>query len=133
MIGNSLLLDTSVIIDLWRSDDKVIDFLEKQQTLFIPVAVLGELYVGAYRSSNEAKHLSDIKDLLAQSIVLNADAQTAEFYASVKASLLKKGKPIPENDIWIAATALQHQLPLYTNDRHFNEVDNITLMSTSSI
>ena len=53
---------------------------------------------------------------------------TAEIFVTIKLALFAKGNPIPENDIWIAATAIQHQLPLYTNDKHFSEVENITLV-----
>lgn len=74
------------------------------------------------------KHIEQIKTFLLRCTVLSADQATAEACAKVKAALLNKGKPIPENDIWIAATALQYDLPLYTNDKHFSEVDNISLV-----
>jgi tRNA(fMet)-specific endonuclease VapC len=127
MTGNNLLLDTSIIIDLFKGDTKIIAFLEQGQSLYTAAAVLGELYLGAYRSANEQKKVQEIKEFLLNCKVLQADPITAERYAFVKTALLKKGKPIPENDIWIAATALQHGLPLYTNDRHFSEVEGITL------
>lgn len=127
MTGNKLLLDTNVIIDLWDGNTKVIDYLEQQHNLYIPATVLGELYVGAFRSVNKEKHLAAINEFLEHSTVFSSDSQTAEYYGSVKATLLNKGKPIPENDIWIAATALQHQLPLYTHDKHFKEVEGLQL------
>ena len=128
MTGNSVLLDTNIVIDLFKGDKKIFAFLEEQQAVYIAAAVLGELFLGAYRSANEARHLQEIKGLLLKCTVLSTDTMTAENYGRIKAALLKKGKPIPENDIWIAATALQHQLPLYTKDKHFNEVDNLTLV-----
>lgn len=127
MTGNKVLLDTNIVIELFKGDKKIFEFLE-QQTLYIATAVLAELYLGAYRSANEQRHLREIKDFLLRCNVLNADHGTAENYAIIKTALLKKGKPIPENDIWIAATALQHQLPLYTNDKHFNEVNSLALV-----
>ncbi|MBO9632460.1 MAG: type II toxin-antitoxin system VapC family toxin [Chitinophagaceae bacterium] len=126
MTGNNVLLDTNVVIDLFKGDQQILAFLEKQQTVYIPSAVLGELYLGAYRSANEQKHLQQIASFLLQCTVVNADKTIAERYGKVKAELLRKGKPIPENDIWIAATALQFNLPLYTNDKHFEEVDVLT-------
>jgi len=54
--------------------------------------------------------------------------KTAEKYAIIKTSLLSKGKPIPENDIWIAATAMQYNLLLYTMDSHFREIQTISLL-----
>jgi tRNA(fMet)-specific endonuclease VapC len=128
MTGIKLLLDTNIVIDILKGDNAIISFLEKQQTLYIPVTVLGELYLGAFRSINLQKHLASINDFLVLSTVLNTDIQTAAFYASIKTALLKKGKPIPENDIWIAAAAIQHQLPLFTNDKHFSQVDDLSLV-----
>ncbi|WP_212006206.1 PIN domain-containing protein [Chitinophaga sp. HK235] len=59
--------------------------------------------------------------------VLQTDLITAEMYANIKSALLRKGKPIPENDIWIAAFACQYNLPLYTADKHFEEIGEIIL------
>lgn len=53
-------------------------------------------------------------------------------YALTKANLFKKGKPIPENDIWIAAITLHHNLPLYTFDKHFREIDGLQLFNPLS-
>ena len=128
MTGSKVLLDTNIVIELFKGDQKILAFLDEQQNVFIAAAVLAELYLGAYRSANEQKHMEQIKTFLLKCTVLSADQATAEACAKVKAALLKKGKPIPENDIWIAATALQYNLPLYTNDRHFSEVDNIDLV-----
>ncbi|TKB98659.1 PIN domain-containing protein [Pedobacter cryophilus] len=61
------------------------------------------------------------------SILLIADKETANQYGLIKTQLLQKGKPIPENDIWIAATAKQHQIKLITLDKHFLEVEGILL------
>lgn len=60
--------------------------------------------------------------------MLIADQQTADHYASIKTALLNKGKPIPENDIWIAAVAKQFGLELYTQDQHFKEIDGLNLL-----
>lgn len=122
------MVDTNIAIDLFKGDQTIFTFLEQQQVVYIAAAALGELYLGAYRSANEQRHLQQIGDFLSRCTVIPADHATAESYGKIKAALLKKGKPIPENDIWIAATAIQHQLPLYTNDRHFTEVDHLTLV-----
>lgn len=61
-------------------------------------------------------------------MVLNADNATAEQYAVIKTMLFQKGKPIPENDIWIAATSLQHNIRLLTKDKHFEEVKEINVL-----
>lgn len=127
MIGNKLLLDTNIVIELFRGNQVVIAVLDKQEKVYLPTAVLGELYVGAYRSANVAKRLQEIKSFLERCIVLNTDATTADKYAIIKTALLNKGKPIPENDIWIAATAMHYEITLYSFDRHFEEVEGIIL------
>ena len=127
MIGNKLLLDTNIVIELFRGNQIVVAILDKQEKIYLPTAALGELYLGAYRSANVSKKLQEIKSFLESCTVLYTDATTAERYAIIKTALLNKGKPIPENDIWIAATTLQYEIPLYTFDGHFEEVEGIAL------
>lgn len=127
MTGNKLLLDTNIVIELFRGNQSVIDFLDKQDKLYLPTATLGELYLGAYRSSNVSKKLQEIKSFLESCLVIYTDAITSDKYAIIKTALLNKGKPIPENDIWIAATAMHYDIQLYTLDEHFGEVEGIKL------
>ncbi|MFD2287718.1 PIN domain-containing protein [Pedobacter petrophilus] len=61
--------------------------------------------------------------------VLIADDETANHYALIKTALLQKGKPIPENDMWIAAVSKQFDLKLHTKDKHFKEIDSLNLQS----
>jgi len=56
------------------------------------------------------------------------DLATAEHYGGIKTTLRKKGKMIHENDIWIAAVAIQHNLPLFTADKQFKEIDDLLLI-----
>lgn len=128
MTGNSVLLDTNIVIELFKGNSSVLSFLGQQQKVCIAAAVLAELYLGAFRSEGRQKKLQEINGFLARCRVLSADLGTVEYYAVIKTALLNKGKPIPENDIWIAATAMQHSLDLYTSDKHFNEVEGIKLL-----
>ena len=73
MTGSKVLLDTNIVIELFKGDQKVLQFLEQQQSVFIAAAVLAELYLGAYRSANEQKHLEQIKNFLFKCSVLSAD------------------------------------------------------------
>jgi tRNA(fMet)-specific endonuclease VapC len=127
MTGNKLLLDTNIVIELFRGNQLVIDFLDNQEKIYLPTATLGELYLGAYRSSNVSKKLQEIKSFLESCVVLYTDATTSDKYAIIKTALLNKGKTIPENDIWIAATAMHYDISLYTFDEHFKEVEGIKL------
>lgn len=77
------------------------------------------------RVTNKAKHLKMLNNFLQLCTVLNIDSFTAQFYGEIVASLYKKGKPLPTNDIWIAATAKQHNLTLVSKDKHFKEISSI--------
>ncbi len=68
-----------------------------------------------------------LRQFLQDYTVLAPDVFTADLYGNIKAALKGKGKPIPENDMWIAAIAMQYDLPLFTADKHFKEVDRLTL------
>ncbi|MEO6521841.1 MAG: type II toxin-antitoxin system VapC family toxin [Mucilaginibacter sp.] len=128
MTGNSCLLDTSVIIHSFKNPS-VAKQLDSFSEIFVPSIAAGELYFGAYRSSNPSKHLTQVNSFLQNCTIVVVSNETAILYGSIKADLLTKGKPIPENDIWIAAVAIEHQLPLFTTDNHFKEVDGISLVN----
>jgi len=127
MTGNNCLLDTSIIINTFKDSDTSIR-LSKYSEIFIPSIAVGELYFGAYRSSNSPKHIKQINQFLENCIVISVDYETADYYGKIKTALKAKGRPIPENDIWIAAIAVQHNLPLFTADQHFKEIDVLTLV-----
>lgn len=118
-------MDTNIVIELFKGNTKILSRLGDRQIIDIPHVVLGELLLGAYRSSNTPKHLSQINNFVRRCNIVPADAATADAYAQTKAALLRRGKPIPENDIWIAATAIQHNLILVTMDKHFHEVEGL--------
>jgi tRNA(fMet)-specific endonuclease VapC len=72
-------------------------------------------------------NLSKIDQFAASVQVLSCDAVTAQVYGEIKDKLRSKGRPIPENDIWIAAAAFQHSLPLVTRDEHFKQIDGLLI------
>lgn len=125
MIGNRILLDTNIISAWLKGEKSLANKIDEAEDVYIPVVVLGELYYGAQYSTQIHTNISNIEKLVARYDVLNTNSETAALYGIIKASLRKKGKPIPENDIWIASIARQHNLTLVTRDRHFNEVDGI--------
>jgi tRNA(fMet)-specific endonuclease VapC len=120
-----MVVDTSIVIETFRGDTKLSDLLDEQPAVYLSSIVIGELYVGANRSVNKANHLKKIKAFIGRCIVLPVDEDTANQYGIIKAELLKKGKPIPENDIWIAAVAKQIESPVLTSDQHFKLVSAI--------
>ncbi len=128
MTGNKCLLDTSIIIHAFKSNNQVSEKLDSIQDVYVSVTVIGELYYGAHKSENRPKHLKQIQSFLYNCRILETDMSTAEVYGIIKATLAKLGTPIPENDIWIGAIALQYGLPLYTTDNHFNKIDGLILL-----
>ena len=78
-------------------------------------------------TGNPAKHINQVKTFIENCTILNPDIQTGILYGQIKANLRSKGRPIPENDIWIAAAAAQHGLPILTTDNHFKEIAEIDL------
>ena len=128
MTGNKALADTSIFIDLMKGDAVIAQKLESFSEVYLSPIVLSELYFGAYRSANPTKHLAKITIVVQNSKLLAVDAETAEMYVAIKLALLSKGTPIPENDMWIAASALQHNLHFYTSDSHFTQVEGVQLI-----
>ena len=126
MSGN-FLLDTSVLIELFAKDQDILAKLEKAESTYIPSIALGELHYGARKSSRIEKNLEQLGQLASEVVILPCDAETSYWYGMIKDGLRKTGHPIPENDIWIAAIALQHSLTLATRDKHFQSVENLKI------
>jgi len=83
------------------------------------------LFYGAYKSARAGENIARIDDFASRSVVRGCDTETAHMYGEIKRALSVKGHPIPENDIWIAAIAIQHDLILISRDAHFTEVENL--------
>jgi tRNA(fMet)-specific endonuclease VapC len=121
------LLDTNIVIALLKNEQNVKNKLSESLQVFVPSIALGELFYGALHSSRVAQHLKEIRDLADHSPILNCDSITAENYGNIKNALKFKGRPLPENDIWIAAIARQYDLILVTRDQHFAEIDSLAI------
>ncbi len=128
-MNGDYLLDTNIVIALFANEAGVSERLAKAETTHVPAIVLGELYYGALKSSRAKENLERIADLVANADILDCDSRTARLFGEVKDRLRQKGRPIPENDIWIAAMALQYDLTLISRDAHFSEVENLKLES----
>src|SRR6185312_11696601 len=110
MTGNKCLLDTSIIIHAFKNNNDITAQLHTFSEIFIPSIAAGELYYGAYCSANVKKHLDQTNQFLQNYTILAPDVATSGLYGSIKTALRNKGKPIPENDIWIAAMAIRYNL-----------------------
>ena len=125
MTGNNFLVDTNIVIDVFKGNKEIADYLYKLPDIYISSIALGELYTGINRVANRAKHLKKLNDFLKLTTLLNVDGETAVIYGELIADLYKLGKPIPTNDVWIASIAIQYNLTLLTADRHFAEINNL--------
>lgn len=126
-MSGSYLLDANIVIALFASDTAVTERLSHAAEVFIPSIVIGELFYGARKSSRITENATRIDEFVRSNAVLSCDVETARRYGEIKDGLRQKGRPIPENDIWIAALALQHTLVLVSRDAHFREVENLEL------
>ena len=130
MTGNKYLLDTNIIAAWLKGEKGVTDKIAKdKRQIQIPVIVIGELYYGAMYSTHTQKNVEDIETIISNFDVLPIDVDTTIVYGEIKAALRKKGKPLPENDIWIAAIAQRYKLTIITRDKHFKEIESITVKS----
>jgi tRNA(fMet)-specific endonuclease VapC len=128
MTGSSIALDTNQAVHVLNDVAEVISWLNGFGELCLPVTVVGELRFGALKSTRAQANLERVEALAARCTLLDARLSTADFYARSRFDLLRKGRPIPENDIWIAAACLQHNVPLATDDRHFDEVPGLRVV-----
>jgi tRNA(fMet)-specific endonuclease VapC len=119
------LLDTNIVTALFKQDVAVHAELAAAEQVLLPSTVLGELYYGAARSGRPQQNLERLEEFAATCIILAVDHRTARVYSQIKDELTSRGRPIPDNDLWIASIARQHNLVLVTRDRHFSEVDGI--------
>lgn len=127
-MARGILLDSSVVIPHLRGRLDLATYVAPVEPMFLPLTVLGELYKGVFKSSQPQKNRLLLETFLQTVAVLSPDAATAIHYAQISADLERKGTPIPENDIWIAAVALECTMPLATRDSHFNQIVGLQIL-----
>ena len=115
-----MILDTNALSAAADDDSGVVAVLARADQVAIPVIVLGEYRYGIAQSRNRASYESWLTGLLQDCMVLDITEPATHYYAEITLELKRKGKPIPTNDIWIAALCRQHALPLVSRDRHFD-------------
>jgi len=122
-----ILLDTSAYSAFMRGDQKSAEIVREADEICLSIVTLGELKAGAARGKRQKKNDSELKEFLSSPRVrvLPADMDTSECYSAILIRLWEAGTPIPTNDIWIAASAMQHGLRLVTGDHHFEKVAQI--------
>ena len=113
-----------------RNDPDIVRTLQTFEEIHVSMIVLGELLSGFKAGSHEARNREELKQFLNSPRVSldKIDEGTAEFYSHIYLLLRAKGAPIPTNDIWIAAAAMQHGLGLYSRDGHFEVIEGLILV-----
>ncbi len=121
-----IALDTNIGIDLLNGKTETLKKIENYDLICLPVIVCGELLYGAKNSGNAKKNISKFRTFIESCTILIINAQAAEVYSDIRKKLKDQGRPIPENDIWIAAISSSNNIPLATNGKHFQFVDDLT-------
>jgi tRNA(fMet)-specific endonuclease VapC len=123
-----IALDSNTAIAVLNGDTEAIKTVASFDVICLPVTVCGELIFGAKNSKlsvkNEARYFAFIESCE----ILDINIAVSETYGEIRLALKKKGKPIPENDIWIAATCIANSTRLFTYDKHFHFVRELDLI-----
>jgi tRNA(fMet)-specific endonuclease VapC len=122
-----ILLDANAYVGYLAGDEKVLDRLAAADRVYMSVFVLGELLAGFRAGAKERRNRRILEQFLAKPgvSVLEATTETAECFGMIKAALRAAGRPIPINDVWIAAHALDAGAVLVTYDAHFREIPGL--------
>lgn len=128
MPGDRILLDTNALI-AWMREDDALRIRAGDSAPAVSLFTLGEMYFGIQKSLRPDENEKALVRALQDFEMLLPDAETARRYGAVFAELRRKGRPIPVNDIWIAAIALQHGLKLLARDAHFKEISGLTAIT----
>jgi predicted nucleic acid-binding protein len=129
MAVREILLDTNAYAAFKRGQPDAVEIIQHTPLIGLNSVILGELLGGFSVGSRETANRQELRQFLESERARNflIDDDTAEYYALVYRNLRRNGQPIPTNDMWIAATALQHNLALFSYDNHFQFVDELTV------
>ena len=127
---SALVVDTNAYSGFMRGDLRAVRALRAAHEIHLPLIVLGELLAGFAAGTRPQRNREELARFMGSTRVhvLSPDEKTAQHYADVFSALRKLGTPIPTNDLWIAALARQHRLPLLSFDAHFGAVPGVKLV-----
>ncbi len=124
-MSTSYLLDTSVLVLVLKQDVVILKRVADAQPVYISFITLGELYYGAEHSAHIERSLAEVDGLAKTATILATEKATAEIYGHFKHEQRMKGLMIPDNDLWIASTAIQYGFTLAARDRHFMWIEGL--------
>jgi tRNA(fMet)-specific endonuclease VapC len=125
----ALILDTNALSAFVDGDEKLLHTVEGEPELAIPTIVLGEYLYGISQSRKRATYQAWIRTNLPLFDVLPIVRETADRYSEIRHELKAAGTPIPTNDLWIAAIARHHRIPLVTLDGHFRAIEGLRVVA----
>ena len=125
MVETQVVLDTNTVIDFIKENETVIEELKQFDIFYLTATVCGELLFGAKNSGKVEENEKKYRDFISKCYILDIDLNVSDEYASARLELKKKGKPIPENDIWIAATCISNDIMLVSRDAHFENIETL--------
>mgnify|MGYP001572774111 CR=1 FL=1 len=124
-----IAIDTNIYAAFKNNDEGVVEMFRNCDLIGVDMAVIAELFSGFSLGGREKKNRQELEAFLnsPRVEVHPHDLETAEYYALIVKKLRAKGRPIPTNDIWIAATAMLHDLQVLTQDAHYREIAQIVV------
>lgn len=127
-----ILLDTNAYAAFKREDHAIVEIIQHAEKIGISPIVIGELLGGFDNGTKSAQNRKELHQFLASSRIriYPVTLDTANFYSQIYVSLKSKGQPIPTNDMWIAAQALENGCLVCTYDKHFTAIDGLLIGST---
>ena len=125
----NVALDTNAYSDFMRGAAERVELVRTVQAIALPLIVLGELRAGFAAGDRESTNAANLQRFLGSPrvSVLAPDEQTTHYYAQLHRQLRDDGRPIPTNDLWVAALVVQHDLVLCTSDRHFRRIPQLVV------
>lgn len=120
-------MDTSAYSRFKRGESRVVDLLSSARWIGVPAIVLGELRTGFLLGSRPDRNEEELQQFLANPVtrVLDVEDDASSLYADIVVELRRAGRPVPTNDIWIAAIAAREGATVLTFDAHFQEIRRI--------
>jgi predicted nucleic acid-binding protein len=120
-----LILDTNALSAYLDREPEAVEIVSQAGMLAIPVVVAGEFAFGIAQSRHREAYERALQRMLDRCTVLDVGIETARHYAAIRLELKVAGKPIPANDVWIAALSRQHAIPVMSRDSHFDFVGGL--------
>jgi len=126
-MSGGMALETSVAVRFLNGDAAITARVLAVTEVVLPIVVVGELLFGAENSTRPLQNLPRYLEFISACVVTPLGRETATTYARTRLALKRKGRPIPMNDVWIAAQCLEHGWVLVTDDTDFDYVDGLAL------